>query len=285
MIMQLGDIQIDRILEMEVPFLSPYDAFPDAPHEEIKNNSQWLQPWALCSLTGKLIITIQTWIIRTPKHLILVDTCIGCNKTNHYFSEWHQRTDDSWYMKLLSKGVNPEVVDYVFCTHLHGDHCGWNTRLVDGRWVPTFPNARYIISRKEVDYVAAENSLAYQESALPIIETGQIQAVESDFALNDSVWLEAMPGHTVGHTTVHLASGGQHAVLCGDLIHSPLQCRFPQWKYWIDFDPQQAIKTRQTFLESRAEDQLMVLTAHFPSPSAGIVEARGDAFNFRFTQS
>ena len=94
------------------------EASPDAPHEAIVANKHWLEPSALCPQTGMLIIAIQAWIIRTPQHLILVDTCIGCDKTNHYFDSWHQRTDDSWYLKLLDKGINPEDVDYVFCTHL-----------------------------------------------------------------------------------------------------------------------------------------------------------------------
>ena len=281
--MQVGDIIIDRIVEMEVPFMTPADAFPDAPHDAIEANRHWLEPTALCPQTGKLIIAIQTWIIRTPKHLILVDTCIGCNKTNHYFSDWHQRSDDTWYVKLLDKGINPDEVDFVFCTHLHGDHCGWNTRLVDGRWVPTFPNAKYIIAREELNFVTGENTPAYQESVLPIIETGQVQAVDTDFVLDDCVRLASTPGHTAGHVAVHLSSKGKHAVLCGDLIHSPLQCLYPTWKYWIDLDQQLAINTRQAFLESRADDKQLVLTAHFPSPSSGFVDKKGDAFQFRFT--
>lgn len=267
---------------MEVPFMTPADAFPDAPQEAIAANRHWLEPAALCPDSGMLIIAIQTWIIRTPQHLILVDTCIGCDKTNHYFSDWHQRTDTLWYQKLLNKGIDPSEVDYVFCTHLHGDHCGWNTRLVDGRWVPTFPTAKYIIARDEVEHVAAGNTPAYQESVLPIMETGQVIPVENDYVLDDHVWLESAPGHTPGHVAVHLASKGQRAVLCGDLIHSPLQCLYPQWKYWIDHDPVVAIKTRQAFLEQRSADNNLVLTAHFPSPSAGHVVAHDDAFRFNF---
>ena len=280
---QIGDILVDRIVEMEVPFMTPQEAFPDAPHDAIEANKHWLEPSALCPQTGMLIIAIQTWVIRTPQHLILVDTCIGCDKTNHYFDAWHQRTDDSWYLKLLEKGINPGNVDYVFCTHLHGDHCGWNTRLIDGRWVPTFPNAKYIIARQEIDQSAADNSPAYQESVLPVIETGQVVAVETYYALDDQVWLEPTPGHTPGHVAVHLASKGQRAVLCGDLIHSPLQCLYPNWKYWIDFDQALAIQTRKHFLESRSEDNSLVFTAHFPTPSAGYVESRDDAFWFRFS--
>jgi glyoxylase-like metal-dependent hydrolase (beta-lactamase superfamily II) len=283
MTLQVGDILIDRIVEMEIPFMTPTNAFPDSPVGIIEEHRHWMEPTALCPDSGMLIIAIQTWVIRTPQHLILVDTCIGCDKTNHYFESWHKRTDDSWYLKLLDKGINPADVDFVFCTHLHGDHCGWNTRLVDGRWIPTFPNAKYIIARQEIDQAALDNAPAYQESVLPIIETGQVVAVDTDYALDDQVWLEPTPGHTPGHVAVHLASKGQRAVLCGDLIHSPLQCLYPHWKYWIDFDQKEAIQTRQSFLEKRCEDQSLVLTAHFPTPSTGYVEAREDAFWFRFS--
>jgi glyoxylase-like metal-dependent hydrolase (beta-lactamase superfamily II) len=282
MTIAIGDIRIDRILEMEVPFMMPLDAWPDAEPELIEQHRHWLEPTALCPHTGKLIIAIQTWVIRTPHHLILVDTCIGCNKTNHYFDDWHQRTDDIWYRRLLDQGIDPAKVDYVFCTHLHGDHCGWNTRLLDGRFVPTFPNAKYIIARTEIDKAAADNSPSYQESVLPIIESGQVVAVETNYQLDDSVWLEPAPGHTPGHVAVHLSSKGQQAVLCGDLIHSPLQCHHPEWRYWIDSDPAQAIATRQRFLQEQCDTQRLVLPAHFPGKSAGFVDAAGAAYAFRF---
>ncbi|MDT8397874.1 MAG: MBL fold metallo-hydrolase [Pseudomonadales bacterium] len=280
--MNIGDIQIERILEMETPFLPPMTAFPDAPPAAIEQHRHWLEPNALCPASGKLIIAIQTYVIRTRHHLILVDTCLGCDKTNTFFPEWHQRSDRAWYQKLLAKGIHPEQVDYVFCTHLHGDHCGWNTQLVDGRWVPTFPNATYIIAKQEIEHVAAAGTPAYQESVLPVMEAGQVLPVATDFALDDQVWLQATPGHTPGHVAVHLQSGAQRAVLCGDLIHSPLQCLYPHWAYWIDSDPKQAIATRTQFLQTQCEHQTLVMTAHFPSPSIGYVQAHGEAFKFQF---
>jgi glyoxylase-like metal-dependent hydrolase (beta-lactamase superfamily II) len=280
--MNVGDIRIERIVEMETPFMAPLQAFPEATLEAIAAHRHWLEPTALCPASGKLIIAIQSYLIRTRHHTILVDTCLGCDKTNNYFPEWHKRSDRGWYHNLLRQGVRPEQVDYVFCTHLHGDHCGWNTQLVDGRWVPTFPNAKYIIADRELRHVQAANTPAWQESVLPLLEAGQVQRVATDFALDDEVWLQAAPGHTPGHVAVHLRSGEQCAVLCGDLIHSPLQCLYPHWRYWIDTDPAQAIATRVNFLQTHAESGALVLTAHFPSPSVGHVMAEGDAFRFSF---
>jgi glyoxylase-like metal-dependent hydrolase (beta-lactamase superfamily II) len=282
--MQLGDIQIDRILEMETPFMTPAAMFPDATPDDVAKHRHWMEPWALDPLTGKIVITIQTYVIRTPRHTILVDTCLGCNKTNPYFPEWHMRTDRTWYESLRAKGLHPEQIDYVFCTHLHSDHCGWNTQLVDGRWVPTFPNATYIIAEKELQHVAAAGTPAYRESVLPCVEAGQVKSVAADFALDEHVWLEPTHGHTPGHVAVHLNSGQHRAVLCGDLIHSPLQCHFPQWRYWIDSDAQQAIATRTRFLQEQCEHRRLMLTAHFPRSSFGYVEAELDAFRFRFVE-
>lgn len=198
------------------------------------------------------------------------------------FPQWHQRNDSTWYNRLLALGIHPASVDYVFCTHLHSDHCGWNTQRVDGRWVPTFPRATYIIADTELQHARAAGSVAWQESVLPVIEAGQVQAVATDFALDDHVWLEPAPGHTPGHVAVHLRSGSQRAVLCGDLIHSPLQCHFPRWRYWIDSDATQAIATRERFLQQQCATHSLVLPAHFPGVSMGYVEASGDAYAFRF---
>ena len=280
--MHIGDISIDRIIEMETPFMHPKDMFPDAPMDVIDTHRSWMEPNALCPHTGKIIINIQTYIIRTPQHTILVDTCIGCNKTNHYFPEWHQRQDHLWLERLLAQGLDPAEVDYVFCTHLHGDHCGWNTRLIDGRWVPTFPNAQYIISETEISHSEAAGAPAYQESVLPCIESGQVIKAGNDFALNHNVWVEPTPGHTPGHMAVHLKSGQHRAVLCGDVIHSPLQCLYPHWQYWIDYDSAQANHTRRKFLEEQCEHQRLVLTAHFPTSSMGYVKEKEEAFRFEF---
>jgi glyoxylase-like metal-dependent hydrolase (beta-lactamase superfamily II) len=164
------------------------------------------------------------------------------------------------------------------------DHCGWNTSFVDGAWVPTFPNAAYIFAREE--YAAAEtaNSPIFQESVLPVMEAGKAKLVATDFALDDQVWLESTPGHTAGHVAVHLASMGHRAVMCGDLIHSPVQCAHPDWGAFVDLDKAQAHNTRQQFMASNAESGRLVLTAHFPSPSMGHFVTEGDAFRFDYLE-
>lgn len=262
--------------------MAPTEAFMEATAEDVALHRHWLEPNALCPETGKLILAVQSYLVRTSRHVVLIDTCVGCDKSNEWFEPWHRRKDRTWLTRLSGAGVRPEEVDYVFCTHLHSDHCGWNTQLVDGRWVPTFPNARYILSRKDVDHYEAQPNDAYQESVLPVIEAGQAVLVGMDYALDDEIWLEPTPGHTPGHVAVCLASAGQEAVMSGDLVHSPLQCAYPEWTWRSDADPDLARKTRRKFLEDNCSANRLVLTAHFPSPSIGHVMENGNVFGFRY---
>ena len=278
----IGAITVTRLLELETPFLTPAQLFAEAPAEAFEAHRHWLEPKALCPNSGRLILAVQSYLVRTSRHTILIDSCVGCDKSNAFFPDWHRRQDASWLASLAAAGVGPEAVDFVFCTHLHSDHCGWNTRLIDGRWVPTFPNARYILARREVEHYAAQPNDSYRESVLPVIEAGQAVLVEMDHALDDEVWLEPTPGHTPGHVAVHLASQGAAAVMCGDVVHSPIQCLYPEWAFASDQNPELARVTRRHFLEARSADRRMVLTAHFPSPSVGHVEGDGDAFRFHY---
>lgn len=286
---QIGDIRIDRIVEMEIPFRSIDDSYAGVDRAAFETVRSRFEPWALEPGSEKLVIAIQSYLVRTRRHTILIDTCVGCGKTNSFFPNWHMRDDDGWLRRLAAAGVTPDAVDYVLCTHLHSDHCGWNTRQRDGRWVPTFPKATYVMGKDDIALMkAAEPSgyanTTYRESVLPVIEAKQAQLVSSDHALNDEVWLEPTPGHTRAHVAVHLKSNGQRAILCGDLIHSPLQCRFPDWQYRIDWDPEMGVATRRRFLAQAAETRTPILTAHFPSPSMGHVRADGDAWIFDFVR-
>ncbi len=280
--LMIGDIAVQRIIEEEVPFFVPHETFVEATPEALAPHRYWLEPNAMDPETGMLILPFQSYLVRTKHHTILIDTCIGCGKSITHRPQWFQRTDQTWLSNLRAAGLQPEAIDYVFCTHLHADHCGWNTIFMDGRWVPTFPNAKYIISKTE--YAAAEtrNDIIFQESALPVMEAGQVQLVDSDFALDDNIWLQSTAGHTPGHVAVNLASNGHSAVMCGDLIHSPIQCVHPEWSPVFDADPEQARLTRWHFLASNAESGQLVLTAHFPSPSIGHVVTKGDAFRFKY---
>ncbi len=280
---RVGNIEIQQVIEMQFPFLPTSVFLPDAPADIIESMRAEFEPWALCPETGKLILAVQTYVLRTSRHTILVDTCVGCNK-NSSLEFWDMRDDAGWLTRLLSAGVALESVDYVFCTHLHGDHIGWNTRLIDGRYVPTFPNAKYLFSKAEIDYArnVADRRPAWEQSVLPVLEAGQAQLIDQDFALDDEVWVQSTPGHTPGHVAVHIASAGVEAVLTGDVIHSPLQCGYPHWAAAPDVDKPLAAITRQQVLEECLAENRLVLTSHFPAPSVGHVTAADRGFGFSF---
>ncbi len=168
------------------------------------------------------------------------------------------------------------------CTHLHTDHTGWNTKLEDGRWVPTFPNARYIFSKKEYEHWAQVDNYIYRSNVLPVVEAGRADLVQNDFALNDHVWLEPSPGHTPDHVCVHVQSQGERAVITGDLFHSPIQFVKPHWHNEIDWDKDLGAATRRRFMETHADTDTLICTIHFPLPSAGFFRREGEGFAFDY---
>jgi len=280
---QLGDIVINRILELEAPFMRPLEFFDEALPEVVEPHCHWLEPNALDPETGKMIMPVQSYLIRTRHHTILIDTCIGCRKTYDGVPEWKDRRDETWLHNLAIAGVRPGDIDYVFCTHLHVDHCGWNTRMMDGRWTPTFPNAKYILAADEYAACEADGTAVFLENVLPVMEAGQAVLVDNDYALDDEVWLTPSPGHTAGHVSVNIASRGRNAVMTGDMMHSPIQLAHPGWSPNFDHNPVLSAETRKHFLESHCEIDTLVLTAHFPSPSVGFVTSHaGRAFDFKY---
>ena len=285
---QLGSLQITRALEMVMPF-DRQAFFPEQSEADWAPHRHWLEPNAMDPQTGDLQFPVQSYVVKTSHHTILIDTCVGNHKARPNRPAWHMKSDGDYMEALSTAGLSVDDIDYVMCTHLHSDHIGWNTRLQDGRWVPTFPNARYVFSDKEL---AAWRDVGhdkfartpYEDSVLPIEEAGRCDLVKNDFALDDEVWLEPTPGHTPDHVAVHLKSGNAEAVMSGDLMHSPVQCAHPEWTPWPDWDPAIAKKTRRAFLERYCETDTLICTAHFPLPSAGRILRDGDAFRFGYDE-
>ncbi len=282
MLCKIGDIEVWRILEINAPFLPPEMLWPDAGPDVAKVIEQHV-PGSIDAATGALILPVQGFLLKTPQHIVLVDACVGNDKTNQ-LPDWHQRSDNRFMSALTAAGVGPEDVDYVLCTHLHTDHVGWNTRMVDGRWVPTFPNAKYLMTAIDENFTRTTERFAamYAESVSPVIAAGQAQLIETDFALSDEVWVEPSHGHTPGHLCVRLRSKGAEATVTGDAFHSPMQLQKPDWIFAADADGAQAAATRRAIFESHCETDRLVLPAHFPSPTIGHIVPEGDAFGFKW---
>jgi len=276
------DMTIHRIVEQEYGFTPIRDFLPSLTPELLQENRGWLEPAGLDPHTGHVIFCFQSYVVKTPHHTVLVDSCIGNDKSHGHRPAWHRKTDQTWMTALETAGVTVDQVDFVMCTHLHGDHVGWNTRLENGRWVPTFPNARYLFSNKEYQYwdgVHRKTPLsAMAESVLPIIDANKAMLVTSDHQLDDHVRLLPTPGHTPDHFAVSVGKKGDAAVFTGDLIHSPLQARYPELFTRADVDAEYAIRTRRSFLERYCDTETLFCTMHFPSPSAGHLKRWGNGF-------
>ena len=286
-----GDISIERVLESEHPRCPPSVLLPDAKEELIAPHRSWLEPFMLDPASGFLILSWHTFVIRTPRCVILVDTCGGNDKQRPPKERYHLKRHP-YLENLAAVGVQPEDVDFVLCTHLHVDHVGWNTRLLNGRWVPTFPRAKYLFSRvewnfweqryKEADF---KDDPYYEDSILPVIAAGQSELVVSDYQIDEGVWLEPSPGHTPGHVCVRVSGGGRDAVLSGDLMHHVLQVAEPDWSSCWCVDAEHSRRTRRAFLERYADTGTLVMPAHFPTPSAGRVQSAARGFRFAFDGS
>jgi len=280
----VGQIVVQRVVESVCKDFDPLSFFPETTSEDWARHKTWMEPSALDPVSGNLVLVIQAFLVRTRHHTILVDTCVGDHKSRPRRPFWHMQKLNTFLPSLAAAGVSPEDVDYVMCTHLHTDHIGWNTQLRDGRWVPTFPKAKYIFARKEWEsweqLHARDPQPQLIDSVLPVMEARQAQLVSDDFALDDEVWLEPTPGHTQGHVSIRLASEGAQAVITGDCIHSPVQCLAPDWVMRADVDPVLAKTTRRNFLERYCDSSVTVCATHFPEPSMGRVTQRDNAFWF-----
>ena len=220
----VGGLQVDRIVEMEKPYIEPTAFFPTTPQSVFDDNRSWLEEiGALDKATGNLVLCFQSHVVRTKHHVILVDACIGNHKDRPGRPLWHMKTDDTYMKQLAAVGLSVGDIDFVMCTHMHVDHVGWNTRLENGRWVPTFPKARYLFSKKEYDYWVAEHAKTpnppIADSVIPIVEAKRADFITSDHAIDDTVALLPTPGHTPDHVSVWIPE--LRLLLAGDAAERP----------------------------------------------------------------
>jgi len=276
----IGDVKITRIVESEGAWPGTW-LLPNATPERMQQEKDWLFP-VFTDPTGKLNMSIHALVIESQGKRIIVDTCIGNDKV---------RDNPAWTKlqlpflnDLKAAGCPADKVDHVICTHLHVDHVGWNTKMVDGKWVPTFENAQYVIGGTEWDFFSSQKDdffrIPIEDSVRPVIDQGKAKLVDSTHRITDEVWLEPTPGHTPGHHSVRISSKGQDAVVTGDLMHHAVQCAYPEWDDAFDSDGPLAKKTRRAFCEKYADSNVIVFGTHFATPSCGKIYKHGDAFRF-----
>ena len=275
---QIGDVSITRIIETEDKSMTAAIMLPDA-HPENVLPIRWLQP-NFIDADGNLISSIFSLLVESRGKKIVIDTCLGNDKPRAV-PDWHER-QGAFLDDIATAGFPREAVDFVACTHLHPDHVGWNTLLSDGEWRPTFPNARYLFSRKDWEWLdkAPVTPLGDYcgDSVRPIFAAGLADVVEPGHAITDEVSLVSTPGHSPGHVAVRISSNGEHAVVTGDLMHHPCQVARPQWCSPFDFDSDQALKTRERFLAKFSDEPVLIIGTHFATPTAGRIVADGETY-------
>ncbi len=276
---QVGDVRITQIVESEYPWKGTVlmrEATPEAIRAAIPRQ---VNPCFVDAHSARLRLSMHAFALELGGRRIIVDTCVGNDKPR----DWHvvNQLHTSFLSDLAAAGFPRESVDLVMCTHLHYDHVGWNTMLVAGRWVPTFPNARYLVARKEWEHWIESDDAAIADSVRPVFDAGLVDMVDLDSKIGAELRLEPSPGHTPGHVCVRISSRGEEAVITGDMVHHPIQFARPHWACFADADPELARHTRRAFAQRYADGPAMVLGTHFAAPTAGHIVTRDDAFYFQ----
>lgn len=267
----LGAARIDKITDLD-PFVLPASLLlPGHDLSTLRGEAATLCPHHVDFDADTLSISLHSFLLRVNGLIVLIDTCVGDCKPRPKRADWNNRQATGYLKRLASVGVRPEEVDIVMCTHLHADHVGWNTQLKDGRWIPTFPNARYVMGLDELTHwqdqeaadPGAHNHGAFADSVLPVIEAGLAETVTDGFSLSRGMQIIPLRGHSPGQIGLELDCGGDgQAVFCGDAIHSPVQVFRPDWSSGFCHDPAQAAATRIDLLNRAAQDDLLLLPAH-----------------------
>ena len=274
----VGKVKITKIVELETVGSTRF-ILPLATNEEIQK-LPWLMPH-FATAQGRLKMSIHSLVVETPTRRIVIDTGLGNDKQGRNVPTWNNR-NEPFLERMTAAGFPPESVDTVLCTHLHVDHVGWNTRLVGGRWVPTFANARYVFGQTEYehwrDYSDTPDKIAvFADSVRPIADAGKADLVASDHRLTEEITLIPTPGHSPGHVSIHVQSNGETGLLTGDVAHHPCQMTHLGWSSTADFDPALSVVSRRELFARFADTATLVIGGHF---NAGHIRREGAAFKY-----
>jgi glyoxylase-like metal-dependent hydrolase (beta-lactamase superfamily II) len=279
---RIGDVTVTKIVEHEATGGTRF-VLPQATREAALQ-IPWLAPHFM-DADGRLKMSIHALVIEAPGRRMIVDTCLGNDKQGRAVPTWNALSGP-FLRDLAAAGFARESIDTVMCTHLHVDHVGWNTMLVDGKWVPTFPKARYLIGRAEFEYWRTqsgkpehpEQTAVFADSVQPVFDAGLVDLVDTDHRISPEVSFVATLGHTPGHVSVRISSKGEEALITGDFVHHPCQMARPEWAATPDFDQKASTETRREVFGRLAGTPTLVIGTHFAGATAGRIVRDGDAF-------
>jgi glyoxylase-like metal-dependent hydrolase (beta-lactamase superfamily II) len=289
-VFSVGGATIARVEETYGPTYRASELFPEWNGEILAAHDHWLAPSHYDAASGRIKLSVHSWLLQIGKQKILIDSCCGNNKVKPGRPFWNM-LNLPYLERLAAAGAQPQEIDLVMCTHLHHDHVGWNTQLRDGRWVPTFPNARYVFSKPDFEYYQkldsdAQNEPAefgtFRECVLPIVEAGRAELVTGLHRLDENIEIVPAPGHSAGHVVFKLESRSSRAVFIGDVFHHLLQVYYPHWNFPKNSDVEQARMSRRTVLADCASTGALVLPGHVGAPFAGHIDAADGGFVPRF---
>jgi glyoxylase-like metal-dependent hydrolase (beta-lactamase superfamily II) len=285
-VFKVGKATITRIEETYQAIYPVKELFPACTDAILAEHARWLAPHHFDPASGKIKLSVHSWLLQIDGKKILIDCCCG-NHKQRPTRPWWNMLNEQWLERLGAAGARPDDIDMVMCTHLHHDHLGWNTIQRDGKWVPTFPNARYVFSKLDFDYfkkldddpaTAPAEFGTFRECVLPVVEAGRADLVTGPHRLNEFIDIEPAGGHSPGHFVFRLQSDGKRAMITGDVFHHLLQVYYPDWNFPKNSDAEQAKRSRRKMFEDAAATDAMLFPGHVGAPFAGRVEKTGSSF-------
>jgi glyoxylase-like metal-dependent hydrolase (beta-lactamase superfamily II) len=289
-VFKVGKATITRIEETYLPVYPIADIFPEFSEADLKEHGHWLAPDHYEIASKKIKLSVHSWLLQVDGRKILIDCCCGNDKPRPARLHWNM-LQEPYLDRLAAAGARPDEIDMVMCTHLHHDHLGWNTQLRDGKWVPTFPNARYVFSKVDFDYFAkvdADPATApaefgtFRECVIPVVEAGRADFVTGPHKLNEFIDILPAGGHSPGHFVFKMKFGSSTAMITGDVFHHLLQVYYPDWNFPKNSDVNEARVSRRRVFEDCAATGAMVFPGHVGAPFAGFIDKTATGFKPRF---
>lgn len=280
----IGDIEVTSLVEYCGPTHAPEATFPAFDPEKFERQVPLLPPGNWYPGVGRLTIAVRIWIVKAGSNVILIDAGAGngkprpsarINLLNTLTPQW-----------MAAAGAAPERVTHVVMTHLHSDHIGWNTVRDGDRWVPTFPNARYLVPKDDFVFFkdrhdrGAAPDPSFGDSLLPVVEAGLVDLIDGQREVADLLEVSDARGHSPGMLNYWVRSGGETGVFTADVFHHPVQVFNPDWNTAFCMDADKARATRRAVVAAAADAEARIMPCHFAPPHCGFVRRQGDGYIF-----